>query len=107
VGHTSDIYLLFNNKHLNATDKVVARYVNDYWQNFVTTLNPSAAARESTAAWESTAAREAQESSTVPWPAYAPGNATQLLGLNNTGHVSGLHSARCDFWASLHPVPYQ
>ena len=101
VGHTSDIYLLWNNKHLNATDKVVSHVVNDYWQNFATTGDPSVGGGSGSANGEAIAG-----GGLVPlWPPYGLANETLLLGLNSTP-TANLHGNRCAFWDSLHHVPY-
>jgi len=88
VGHSSDVYLLFNRAKvgLNATDREVGHAMIDYWQGFAATGNPSVQGR-------------------AAWPAYSNGNSTMLLNTAPSPEPN-IHTDRCSFWSSLHPVPY-
>lgn len=82
--------LLFHDARLNATDRVVARTLTDYWLGFISEGSPSAGAKH--------VAR-------LPhWPASA--NATMRLGLVPTVAHGALRADICAFWDAYHPVPY-
>ena len=90
--------LLFHDARLNATDRVVARTLTDYWLGFISEGVPSAGAGGVPSAG-------AKHVSRLPhWPASA--NATMRLGLEPTVAHGALRADICAFWDAYHPVPY-
>eukprot|EP00928_Gymnodinium_smaydae_P019966 TRINITY_DN176_c0_g3_i1.p1 TRINITY_DN176_c0_g3~~TRINITY_DN176_c0_g3_i1.p1 ORF type:complete len:618 (+),score=28.48 TRINITY_DN176_c0_g3_i1:63-1856(+) len=83
VGHGADVYLVFNDPGLNATDIAVGHTMIDYWLNFATFGTPS-----------SRGAKVAE------WPTFLPGNITMSLA-HPSMHLANLRRSYCDFWDSL------
>lgn len=81
VGHSADVYLLFNDPRMNATDHRVSHTMLNYWANFAGSANPSGGVAK------------------VPsWPSFLPGNITMRIG-EKSGAKANLRQSYCDFWA--------
>ena len=114
VGHSSDVYLLFNSAKvgLNATDKLVGRTMIDFWHSFASTGVPtSGAAAVATIDISGSEAIHASvmgsaRSAAPAWPEYNPANSSMLLDINSSV-ATNIHTSRCAFWSGLHPVPYR
>jgi len=87
VGHSADVYLLFDDPRLNFTDHQVAHTIIDYWQNFALSGSPAGLRADGTV---------------LPhWPMYEPLNATMLLSPQPVA-TDGLRQHQCNFWLSAH-----
>jgi carboxylesterase type B len=84
VGHSADVYLLFNDPLMNATDFIVGHEMVRYWMNFAGSGNPSDGN-----AW------------VPPWPTFLPGNTTMALRTKSVP-IANLGRQYCDFWAHVH-----
>jgi len=84
VGHSADIYLLFNDPSLNETDVGVGRTMIDYWMNFAKSGDPSMG-----------------KSNVMPWPAFSRDNTTMSLG-PRPKTLSNLRQSYCNFWEKIH-----
>lgn len=83
VGHSADVYLLFNDPRMNALDFTVAHKIVDYWMNFASTGNPSEGNTEVAA-----------------WPTFMPSNSTMQLAPDSAS-TANLRQSYCDFWADI------
>lgn len=83
VGHSADVFLLFNDPRMNATDFVVANTMIDYWLNFASSGNPSVGDGEA-----------------AEWPTFLPDNVTLQLR-QSTKSAENLRRTQCDFWEHI------
>merc|ERR1719446_1854602 len=81
VGHSADVYLLFNDPHMNEADFVVGHTIVDYWMNFASSGNPSKG-----------------KADIIAWPTYSSGNNTMVLR-PSPAPVANLRGRYCNFWA--------
>merc|ERR1719359_1458565 len=81
VGHSADVYLLFHDPRLNATDRRVSKTMINYWLNFADSAKPSGG-----------------DAKVPSWPSFLPGNITMTIGEKPAPRAS-LRQSYCDFWA--------
>lgn len=84
VGHTSDVFMLWNNSDQSDEDRIVGRTMIDFWQSFAATGAPRKLPHY--------------------WPPYGSQNLT--LDLNIETSANTIYQDRCNFWHKVHRVPY-
>ena len=102
VGHGADVSLVWYSPKLNITDRLVARQMIDYWQNFATSGDPYDEGVTRSVRVDDERAGE-KSGGGIRWPRHEESNSTLLLAVESKIGLN-VGGARCMFWNRLHPL---